>query len=203
MVFQPIPDTVEIVIEYSGYGATMVNVLAAHKSGGYDITALTDLAEVVDANVAAHWMEHQSEDVSFVSTTVRGLAEENDIEAINTTSAGAAELIEEGVPGNVTLAIKKVSGFTGRSARGRLYWIGLTRLQLQANKNRVDATAVTNAVAAVELLRGGIVGEGWTPVIVSRWSGGVKRAPTGEVFPWIDSVANDDEVDSMRGRLLG
>lgn len=203
MVFQPLPDTAEIVIKYTGFGSNMFNVLAAHKAGGYDLADLESLAAAVDALVAADWLEIQTEDVSYVSTTVRGLASENDLEATDVTSAGPGEVVDIGMSGNVTFAIKKASGFTGRSARGRLYWIGMSRGQLSANKNRVDATAVAAIVAACELMRGGIVTEGWTPVIVSRWANGVKRAPTGEVFPWNSSVAVDDEVDSQRGRLLG
>lgn len=203
MVFQPLPDTAEIVIKYLGYGSNMYNVLAAHKAGGYDLADIESLAAAVDALVAADWLEIQTEDVSYVSTTVRGLSAENDLEATDATSAGSGEVIDLGLSGNVTFAVKKVSGFTGRSARGRLYWIGMTRAQLQSNKNRVDSASVTAIVAACELMRGGIVTEGWTPVIVSRWSQGVLRTPTGEVFPWNSSVAVDDEVDSQRGRLLG
>ncbi len=202
MVFQPVTDTAEIVIKYNGYGSDMVNVLAAAKSGGYDLADLTALAAAVDALVAADWLEIQTEDVAYVSTTVRGLANQNDFEVVNSDTAGAGELVEIGMSGNVTVSIKKESGFTGRSARGRIYWIGMVRSQLSANKNRVDGTALALIETKLELMRTGIVTAGWTPVIISRFSEGVQRTPVALTFPWISSTAINDEVDSQRRRLL-
>lgn len=202
MAFQSVPETAEIIIRYTGYGSNMVNVLAARKTGGYDLADIFGLATAVDALVAADWLEIQTEDVTYEETTVRGLENPNDFEFSIGTSSGTGEIIDLGVSGNVTLSIKKASGLTGRSARGRTYWIGLARGQLSANKNLVDTATVTLIEAAMELMRVGIITQGWTPVIVSRFTGGVERDPA-TTFPWIGSVAVDNEVDSQRRRLLG
>lgn len=201
MAFQAVPDTVEIVIEYLVDESVSVNVFGAELAGGYTLTDLENLADAVDAVVVADWLPAQVEDAVYVSTTVRGLAAENDLEAVNTDGAGGGGLIEIGSPGNVTFAVKKVSGKTGRSARGRTYWIGMQRSGLTANLNRMDASAAAAIVGAVDALRAGIVTEGWAPVIISRFSGGVKRAQ-GVTFTWIDSVSVDLNVDSQRRRLL-
>lgn len=202
MAFQAVPDTAEIVIEYVGNGQPMVNTLYAKKTGGYSLADLTALAVVVDANVTSAWLPDQTQDVSYVKTTVRGLAVENDQEAIVTTGAAAGGIATKGLPNNCTLAIKKISGQTGRSARGRCYWIGLPSTDLTTDENVVDTAKVATIVANMNSMRGSIEGSVWTAVLVSRFTGGAKRA-TGVTFPWLSNVAVDNNVDSQRGRLTG
>lgn len=201
MAFQSVPESVEIVVEYLVDESVSVNVFGARLTGGYVLTDLESLADAVDALIVSDWLPAQVEDADYVSTTVRGLESENDLEAVNVDGAGPGTLVEIGSPGNVTFAVKKVSGKTGRSARGRTYWIGMPRSALTANLNRLDASAAAIIVAAVDDLRVAIVTEGWLPVIISRFAGGIKR-DEGETFTWIDTVSVDLNVDSQRRRLL-
>ena len=200
MAFQSVPSTAEIVVNYVGQAKPIVNVLAAEKFGGYTLADITSLAAAVDVAIAANFLPIQTDEVLYVQTTVRGLEFPNDLEATNGASTAVGGQVTPGASGNVTLSIKKGSGFTGRSARGRLYWIGLTALNLQSNKNLVDLSAADAIEVAVELVRLAILTAGWTPVIVSRFSDGVER-PFGITFDWITSVAVDLEVDSQRSRL--
>ncbi|KKK69595.1 hypothetical protein LCGC14_2932440, partial [marine sediment metagenome] len=96
---------------------------------------------------------------------------------------------------------KKTSGQTGRSARGRLYWIGLTTAQLDVNENMIGAVAAAAIVTNIASMRGSIGGSVWTPVIVSRVNAGVKR-PEGKTFTWTGESTVDTNVDSQRRRLL-
>ncbi len=201
MAFQSVPDTVEIVILYSGNSVEVANVMNAHKLGGYAIADIISLANVVDDEISLAWLPIQINGWTYLSTTVRGLDTINDLEATNTDSTGPGLVVGNALPGNVTISIKKSSGLTGRSARGRLFWIGLAQANLDPNENLVLTAAVTAAVAAVEAVRARIETAGWSPVIVSRFLDGVKR-PTGATFPWIDTVAVNENVDSQRGRLL-
>jgi hypothetical protein len=200
MAFQKVQESAEIVIAYTGSGSNMVNVVGAHKVGGYVLADLTSMAAAVDAMVTLEWLPIQTNDVTYVSTTVRGLDKENDLEAVDATGTAAGGDIEKGEPGNVTIAIKKASGFTGRSARGRLYWIGMISSALGTDLNIVDPTPLAEIVAAVDDLRLTIIAEGWLPVIISRFAGGVKRTD-GAVFSWLTSTAVGNTVDSQRRRL--
>ena len=202
MAFQAVPNTAEIIIEYLGNGEPMINTLYAEKPSGYLLVDLAALAFTVDANVASAWLPDQSMDVSYVKTTVRGLGAENDIEVENNTGAGPGGTLTKGLPNNVTIAIKKTSGLTGRSARGRCYWIGMPAADLDADENVVSASYVTDVVANMNSMRGSIDGTVWDAVLVSRFTGGAKR-PTGVTFPWLSNVAVDGFVDSQRGRLSG
>lgn len=200
MAFQSVPETAEIVIRYSQHGETYNNVLHAKLVGGYALADLQALADAVDLGVAAEWLPHQTDECLYNDTTVRGLEFENDQEAVAFVSTGSGAVIAKSNPGNVTLSVKKGSNKTGRSARGRLYWIGIPVTQLSANENVLTVGAVFDIVAAVNNLRIDIDNTVWKPVIVSRFSGGVAR-PVGITFDWTVTTAVNDNVDSQRSRL--
>lgn len=200
MAFQAVPDTAEIVIKYNLSLEPMFNVLHARRVGGYTILALQELADAMDLSVAAEWLPIQTDQAVYQEVVVRGLAVENDLEAMANLSAGPGLKLSTGQPGNVTLSVKKSSGFTGRSARGRLYWIGMPRDNLSTNANVIKALDRTAIVDGVEGLRVDILATSWLPVIVSRFTGGVKR-PTGITFDWTTTSSVDDNIDSNRRRL--
>ncbi len=153
MAFQSVPSTAEIVIQYRQNSQDLLNVLYGFKPGGYDLTTLGQLANSIDNAVGASWLPEQTLDTSYISTTVRGLEFENDQEVVDSANAGPGIELSPGLPGNVTLAVKKGSGLTGRSARGRLYWIGMRRDQLSSDENILLAVEATAIVAAVEAMR--------------------------------------------------
>lgn len=200
MAFQAVPDCAEVVIKYTGAFQDMVNVVHASLSGGYDLADLTALADAVDAAVATNWLPLQDNDFNYVNTTVRGLAVENDQEVVNNDGAAAGGIAGSAQPGNVTLSVKRTSGLTGRSARGRLYWIGMPAVQLAANKNTVTQAAADDITDAIDDIRIAINATAWTPAIVSRFTGGAKRT-TGIFFNWVDTVCVNLNMDSQRRRL--
>ena len=165
------------------------------------MTDLQALADVADANVAAAWLQDMSLDYAYVQTKVRGLQFENDQEVFQNAGAGPGTLATQALPGNVSVAIKKTSGLTGRSARGRLFWVGLAREQLDTNENLSTQVAIDAIVANMESMRGSITQLGCIAAIVSRFSNGVARDPA-VTFTWTSNVAVDRQVDSLRGRLL-
>ena len=201
MAFQAVPDAAEAVITYTQNDSVMKTVLHAFKPGGYNLADLTVLASAVDLAVAASFLPIQTVEVGYNFTTVRGLAFENDQEVVDATSAGLGGVAGPGLPSSVTFSIKKSSGLTGRSARGRLYWIGLLATNLAPNENQLDVAAQVAAVAAVDAMRAAIGATVWTPAIVSRFSGGVPRT-TGVTFTWTTTTSVNTNVDSQRRRLL-
>lgn len=121
-----------------------------------------------------------------------------------TFSAGlpaAGGLGQPSLPNNVTIAVSLRTGLTGRSARGRWFWQGLTEGQVVAN----DVTAGTGVsiVAAIDNLLSAIGDLGYDVTIVSFRSGGVPR-PGGPVyFTVTDALLVDTVTDSQRRRLPG
>ena len=105
------------------------------------------------------------------------------------------------LPNNVALCVSLRSGLTGRSARGRWYWCGLTESQVAASA--VDGGVVTSIVAAMDALISTIASLSSNVVIVSYESNGIPR-PGGPVkFIVTDALAVDNTVDSQRRRLPG
>ncbi len=200
MAFQAVPDTAEITVVCQQNLENITNTFHATLVGGYVLADIQLLAATVDAAVAVNWLPIQTLDLTYLRTEVRGLAVENDLFAQDGTGAGPGGDAVEGLPNNVTLSVKKNSGLTGRSARGRLYFMGLPSNDLSTNENQWAATTITAVEAAIEAVRVAITATAWSPTIVSRFTGGLPRA-VGFTFNWTGSVAVNANVDSQRGRL--
>ncbi len=202
MAFQPVPDTAEIDILYTLNGEPVQNVFYAELPGGYTLADLQALATVMDSQVQGTWKAQQVTEAVYVRVEVKGLAVLNDLIATANANAGPGVAVGAALPNNVTLAIKKSSGLTGRSARGRCYWIGVPRDKLSAlDENFFIDPYVADVVTAVDSIRSSIDATPlWVPVLVSRFTGGVLR-PVGITFPWISTVSVDAGVDTQRGRL--
>lgn len=200
MAFQAVPDTAQITVEYTQNNEICLNTFYGLKPGGYNLTELGQLANSIDNGVGASWLPIQTQDTTYNRTIVRGLALENDLEVVDSGNFGPGLALFRGSPNNVTYSIKKSSGLTGRSARGRCYWIGLSNADLDINENRVTGGAAVAIIAAVEAIRVATAVLGWQPVLVSRFSGGVQRL-IGVTFPWVSTDAVNDNIDSQRRRL--
>ncbi len=202
MAFQPVLDCVEIDMIFTQNGVTCQNVFYGKLPGGYLLADLVALAAQIDVNWQGNWRTEQPSEVEYVRTEVRGLAVENDLIATDDSSANPGTHIGDTLPNNVTFAIKKESGLTGRSARGRTYWIGIPATELvAADENQLEAAYIALLVANIGTVRTSISAVGlWEPVLVSRFSGGVPRSPT-VTFPWISETNVDTRIDTQRGRL--
>lgn len=202
MAFQAVPDTVEIDMIFTLNGVTVQNVFYAEIPGGYVQADLTALATQIDLQWNGTWRSDQPPEVIYLRTEVRGLAVENDLTASANASSNPGLNASEAMPNNVTFAIKKESGLTGRSARGRTFWIGIPQNQVEvADENQLQAAFVALLVANVDSIRTAILAvPSWNPVLVSRFQGGAKRAQ-GKTFPWIGSTNVDTRLDTHRLRM--
>lgn len=202
MAFQSVPETAEIDVIYTLNGAIVQNVFYGRLTGGYGLADLQALCDKIDLRIAGNWLADQPAEAIYVRTEVRGLEDENDLTVEQNLSAGVGAHAGAALPNNVTFSIKKTSGLTGRSARGRSYWIGLPKTELQAaNENFLNAAYAVLLVANIQSIREGIETVGtWQAVLVSRFAGGVKR-DDGVTFPWIGETNVDLRVDTNRGRL--
>lgn len=202
MAFQPVIDTVAIEVNYTQGGEPLQNNFYAKLPGGYTLSDLNDLAAQIGATINAFFLPLQVIEAFFARVVVRGLAVPNDLIATNIAFAGAGANTNGALPNNVTLSVKKESGLTGRSARGRIYWIGIGKDNLQtADENILNTGYVTSVVTAVDKVRIDIAAVGlWEPVLVSRFADGLARDPT-ITFPWNSTTNVDIIVDTQRGRM--
>ena len=202
MAFQSVANTIEIDVIFTLNGELVQNVFYAELPGDYLVADLQAVADAVDLSIAASWQDQQPAEAVYVRTECRGLEFENDVTAEQNLSNGPGTHAGSSLPNNVTFSIKKTSGLTGRSARGRSYWVGVPSTILQAaNENLVTGAWATNVVAAIGDTRIAINGVGlWQAVLVSRFTAGAARV-TGKTFPWTGETSVDQRVDTNRGRL--
>lgn len=200
MAFQPVPDVLEVVCRWVNGSIPIVNTFYAEIPGGYIQPELDALATAVDAVIVSDWKPNMTALISYVSTDVRGLAQQNDLFAQSLSAAGAGALAGDALAPHSTYAIKRLSGFTGRSARGRIYWPGIAVSQAGGTRNeQIMATPRDNMIDAVDAMRLAIIALGDVPVIVSRFTGGMARAE-GVTFEWLSTSVTDNYIDTQRRR---
>lgn len=201
MAFQSVPNCAEVGVIFVGNGITMQNSLKFHKmSGPYDQGDIDALASAIDGWAGAEYKPLVSQDISYSHVDVLGLTDENDLVGTNNTSGGAGGASVAPLPFNCTVATKFGTGLTGRSARGRAFFIGLNAPQLAASDNFISSAMQTVLLAMWTALPSYSFPADWEHVVVSRFHNGVKRT-TGIFFPVTSYTLTDLRVDSQRNRL--
>lgn len=200
MAFQSVPATAEAVVRCIWSSVLVTMTFYASVAVAYDQQAIDDLAEAIDDWMSTDMLPELTDQLSYLSTEVRGLEQEVDFVASNSTGAGIGTGSSTTLPNNVAFAMKRLSGFSGRNARGRVYIPGLSAAFLQGDENyllqtKADALkfALNNQLAYLTLA-------GWFPVIVSRYNEGEKRL-FGVTFAVDEWDYTDLRLDTRRDRL--
>lgn len=202
MPFIPVPDTAELVMTYTllnGNVAKNVMHFREATAGSWNASLLASLVTVVNDWDNASWKALRSNQVSLTHWLARDLSVENGaVYELSTSHVGS--LASPAMPGNVTFCLKALTGFAGRSFRGRLYFVGLaegdvtgdfiTSTKAEAMKTALN-TLRTNAIAAL-----------FYPVVVSRFHNNAPRE-TGVATDITTWAYSDLRVDTQRRRLIG
>jgi len=199
MTFIPAPNTAEAVINYSGAGQPMANVLHFEHAGGYDQTAIDLLATVIDAAVDAYLIPLIGAGIDYLFTKVTGLASQNDLTATVDTNAQSGSSAGTTLPQNQSYAIGLRSNLTGRSARGRFYMPPTGNVNY-ATPRAVGTTYSNNAVDAVADMLDDAATAGWNCVITSYQTNKVPRT-TAENFLVVTIGVHDLNIDTQRRRV--
>lgn len=201
MAFQPVPDTAEVVLNYTLNNLPVTNILHARFLAGTPTEPdMQDLADEVYTWADGDWMERQAPQCTLVNVTVRGLTAAVDNQAV---SAGVA-IVGTGSgmtsPNNVTKAFTLRSGLTGRSARGRIYVPSIPDNYFETDDNYLTAAYLDAQVTTLDDLIGIMAGIGWEWVVVSREQAGVVLA-NGVTYAITSVGYSNTTTDSMRSRL--
>lgn len=204
MAFQRVPNTAEIRIVWDILGKERSTYFHADHAGGYNQAGIDAMAAACDQLLGPMFAVGMSVDDEYLRTEVRGLDAEFDLTATRNLFATIGSVVSVPAPPNVSFVVRKLSAFTGRSARGRVYIAGLPRSDIQTGTGNQDKMIAVNADAwalAVQGARNIIDNVGiWDPVIVSRFSEGAKRAEA-IVFDWITSDYATLTLATRRKRL--
>lgn len=166
------------------------------------LTDISAINAIMVTQIGSLWAPNLPSDVTVNSVFYRSLHTANSIQLEVPFVPGiAGTQIGTPAPNQNTICISLRTGSAGRSARGRLYWLGLSEAQYSVNT--MDAVALPAIVGAVESLRAAIAAGARALTIVSYRAGNEPR-PGGPVYFVVTNVlAVDSVLDSQRRRMPG
>jgi hypothetical protein len=206
MPFVPVPDAAKAALIFHQYGQKLVNTLWFKKSGGWSETDLNSLATALNSWVVTEMLPIQPPTVTYngcEAVDMSAAGQEGVSVPVTTGNTGGSGIA--GLPTNVTVAVKFLTGLTGRSNRGRNYYIGL-------NTTAVTGDSLTTGLDALILdiynsLGSYLVDLAADHVVASLYSGvdssGRPIPRTTGVTHTVVTYAMDTALDSMRRRLIG
>lgn len=199
MPFVPTPDGVKVCLRYNNQGQLSCNIF--HVKVEEEITAT--LLNGIGAFFANWWITNmkpltanatslQAVEVTDVSVEGgQGIEYTTGLPSVGTD--GGANM-----PQNVTVTTKLTTGMTGRSQRGRSYFVGLPQSFVAAGGFLSNAGQAA-IDAAFEALITGLATNSWPLAIASLVHNGVPRV-TGQLTEVIAASVNL-ALDSQRRRL--
>lgn len=201
MPFISAPNGCRVSVVGRYQGQTLINTFNAHLTtppARADIEAL--MGAIRDAWIA-NMLDNLNVEYSFARIVGLGLTDEVDFRLEEFISGEVGATTGEPLPGNVAFSVKRQSGLSGRSARGRVYIGGFDYGQLEG-ANMIGEAWATDVVQALTAVHDAINATDWEEVIWSYYTGG---APREFGYPYgVDSYGYVDlNVDSMRRRLTG
>ena len=203
MAFQECPACAELFTEYRLPDNSVAGNVFHFFWGGSGIITAPALEQLVTSWLTSwnlHVKARVSNQVSLIRLSARSLETETAPNYERVLSPAVPGTINSpAVPNNVTLSVKLGTGYTGRSSRGRFYFIGLS--ELASVGNFVQASEIPLIVNAWDDLREEIaLSTEFFWAVLSRQTDGVER-PTGltRIITQISCV--DNRIDTQRRRL--
>lgn len=205
MAFQPIPNTAKLLLQFVVDGQKVENVFYAQDEGGWTPSKLMVLAQAAFDEIETNWMSSFNSDCSLVSVVARDMSTEGG-SLVTFGGSGPVGGTQTGTPApnNVTLAIHKVLGISGRHSKARAYWPQI-RVNDLVSPNTIAASAAATICQHYRDLKVAIeTVDGITALLGSAElvDGGVALA-VGIFHTILDFVCLDLVVDSQRRRLPG
>lgn len=200
MPFVPVPNTIQLEVRGTLLSEDVENTFYYLAPSAPDQALLDAVAEAardyVETEIAMF-----STGFLFREVYARDLSSGTFLSALAPATGVFTGAFTDPAPNNATFALKRTSGFSGRSARGRIFWMGISE-NMTNGDNFMQSTVADDMVDWLLNLDLAVAAEGVTPVIVSRFNGGAPRT-TGVTFPIADWSYSDLRLDTMRGRLPG
>jgi hypothetical protein len=201
MAFQSVPFTCEVDVIFRQNLEDCQMTFYGRKLSGYDQTDVDNLAAAMDAWADTQLKTVLSTSVTYLRTEVKGLQDELDLFAIVDTETGVGSVASEPLTNQNCLSVSRRTGFTGRSARGRVYF-PLNSSFLTTNENIVDAADGIAILDVLDEVRQSMIFASFEEVVVSRVSNGVKRTE-GLTLPVTTYFIVSLNVSSQQRRMPG
>lgn len=200
MAFIPLPNGIKVCMRFRQAEQNTCNVFYVTATGTVDLTLLDGIGDTLKAWYVANIQPWQNTNVSLEAIEITDVSVSGGLGIEYTTGLPLLGANVGGaMPNNVTVAVKLGTGLTGRSHRGRQYFVGLPEAYLAGSKQAISTTFQTTLKGAYDALISDLVAYGVELVIASFFSGGVPRT-TGVTTP-VSSVSVNPTLDSQRRRL--
>jgi hypothetical protein len=201
--FIPAPNTASVEMIYNAGGQTVENVFHVRKASAYSLSDLQAVRALVLTWYASPWRNFVSGSVTLVRVRTKALDTAiAPMEDYAVTSGGAGLNVGGAAsPNNVTYCIKLSTGLSGRSARGRWFFIGLNGATV-ASQVDVSSGFRDSVVGGLNTLRTNLLAGGHTMCITSYRHDKVWRT-TAVNYDIVSALTVDLHIDSQRRRLAG
>lgn len=201
MPFQPVPDTCRVELRYTWNLQQCMNTLYFKNPLGWSVAALQVLCQEIADVWSASWKAQQAATVTLRELVATQLESEIDNQYTLLMPIGSVGTAgTPSLPNNVSFCVSFRTGLTGRSARGRNYFVGLVEgAVVDSTVNSASINAIVAGYQQVLALNETLSQE-W--VIVQRYSEG-NLLPQGITRAVNSIVVVDAVVDSQRRRLPG
>jgi hypothetical protein len=214
MAFIPALNTARVTLKQAMHGSVVDNVFHVVNETGWSPEELIALCNIVITWANDHYGSNVSTDLQFTAVAARDMTTEDapGVE-VGFPALSGGDIASPGLPGNVALAVKFKTGFTGRNRNGRWFVAGLAESSVNGN-TIIDLTR-DNIVIAAGQLRDALLAAGYTLVIASYYDGFIlvdypdgttRKKPKPRATALLTSVETfvaDSNTDSMRRRLNG
>lgn len=202
MPFIPVPNCAELTVNYEWFGQRVQNTLWFRHQVAIDLGALQQLVDSMETHVTNEWLPIQSEDLTYRS--IEAVAQDTAIDFFATATLNAGSvggLATPSVSNSVSLSVSFRTGLTGRSNRGRNYWLGIPATSVVDNV--VSPVYQESIIAAYDGVIGpGAIASDWEWVIASRYFQGQPRL-IGQSREVVAATIVDSIIDNQRRRLPG
>lgn len=218
MPFIRVESVAEVALLYLNGSQNIRSVLHFElvTEGSPSVEQLTDLADAVNAQWDVIMQPTVNGSTLYLGCTARSLDDEFGpaVERL-VASPLVGSAAGDPEPNNVALAIKKLTGLSGRSFRGRVFHPCLSTGQVLTSTRVTDAFAADIVDRYGDFLAGIVASAAdWIHVVVSKYSGmenvvidgRYKRRPiprTEGVTTPVTGFSTDGFLDSQRRRLAG
>ncbi len=214
MPFIPALNTAKCTVKQLLFNQIITNNFYVRNSVAWTEATMTDLANLINTAWNAHVGPVQTTECLYVSTLVRDMTAETGLGVeIGFPSLSGGDRLSGAAPGNVAVACKLITNFSGRNFRGRLFIGGIDEEVLDGNAiNAIyHAQLETNMRSFVQDVNAG-AGE----VVVASFYDGMALQENGRgetvwtaqprataTLTPVTNVVVDKFTDSMRSRLQG
>jgi hypothetical protein len=203
--FQPVPDTVELTVQGTQSGQLVENKFYAKAAETITSVMVDALATIVADWVTTYLLPRVGATYTHTRVVARDLSADSSYEIINTDAAGGVGTASGTVyPPNVSFAVHRATGLSGKKAKSRIYWPAIPS-SYAGSDGLMSSVAAAALVTALDQLRGNILANTdavWEYGYPQRIINGVKLAVANFVpvtlHDWTDLF-----LDSQRRRLPG